>query len=382
MREFYLDNASTTRLSTEALHEILPFLGVKYGNPSSLHQLGSETRTAIEQARKTIAKCINAKPNEIYFTSGGSESDNWAIQGIVKSLKGKGKNHIITSAFEHHAILHTCETLKKEGFEITLLDVHEDGIVRPEELEQAITDKTALVSIMFANNEIGTIQPIRELGRICRKYNVPFHTDAVQALGNTKIDVYYQFIDLLSMSAHKVHGLKGCGALYIRNGINIEPLIYGGGQEQGKRAGTENVVGIVSFAHALKQKTEEYLNQNLRKIATRDKFIKKLLTIPDSQINGSIGNRLSGNINISFKGIEGESLLLRLNRKGIYVSAGSACNSGSLKPSHVLTAIGVPDNIAKGTIRITFDEELSDDDIDYITETISEEIQFLRRINN
>lgn len=380
MREFYLDNASTTRLSTEALHEILPFLGVKYGNPSSLHQLGSETRTAIEQARKTIAKCINAKPNEIYFTSGGSESDNWAIQGIVKSLKGKGKNHIITSAFEHHAVLHTCETLKKEGFEITLLDVHEDGIVRPEELEQAITDKTALVSIMFANNEIGTIQPIRELGRICRKYNVPFHTDAVQALGNTKIDVYYQFIDLLSMSAHKVHGLKGCGALYIRNGINIEPLIYGGGQEQGKRAGTENVVGIVSFAHALKQKTEEYLNQNLRKIATRDKFIKKLLTIPDSQINGSIGNRLSGNINISFKGIEGESLLLRLNRKGIYVSAGSACNSGSLKPSHVLTAIGVPDNIAKGTIRITFDEELSDDDIDYITDIISNEVNFLRSI--
>ena len=324
---------------------------------------------------------MGAKINEIFFTSCGSESDNWAIKGVAHAMLKKGKDHIITSKFEHHAVLHTVKALEKEGFSVTYLDVHEDGIVRVGELEQAITNKTALVTIMYANNEIGTIQPIREIGAICRKHKVLFHTDAVQAAGNIKIDVNEQNIDLLSISGHKFHGPKGVGVLFIRNGVSIERLIEGGAQERGQRAGTENVAGIVGLSTALKIACDNMPKRNANLIAMRDKLIENLLKIKHSRLNGHRTKRLPGNVNLSFSGIEGESLLLMLNANGICASSGSACTSGSLDPSHVLLAIGLPHEIAHGSLRLSLSDENSMDDVDYILEILPPIIDKLRSMS-
>lgn len=382
MREVYADNSATTRLSPVVLEKMMPYLTEHYGNPSSIYRLGGKAKEAVEGARENIAKNLGAeKPNEIYFTSGGSESDNWAIRGVAHTMKAKGKNHIITSKFEHHAVLHTCEALEKEGFEVTYLDVYENGIVRPEDVESAIKDTTALVTIMYANNEIGTIQPISEIGAICRKHNVIFHTDAVQAAGYVKINVAEQNIDLLSMTAHKLHGPKGTGLLYVRRGIVIENLIYGGAQEKGKRAGTENVAGIVGLDAAL-QIAVDTMDERNKKIADlRDKLIDSLLKIERSRLNGDRVHRLPNNINMCFEGIEGESLLLKLDMNGIQSSSGSACTSGSLDPSHVLLAIGLPHEIAHGSMRLSFSEETTEEDIDYIAKVVPEVVTYLRNMS-
>lgn len=381
MSRIYADNAATTALSPEVLQDMMPYLTTVYGNPSSMYSIGSEAQKAVELARVDVAEAINALPREIFFTSGGSESDNWAIKGVARALKAKGKNHIITSAFEHHAVLHTCDALKKEGFEITLLDVHSDGLVRPEELEAAIKDTTALVSIMYANNEIGTIQPIEELGAVCRRYGVLFHTDAVQAMGNVPIDVKKQNIDLLSMTAHKLHGPKGCGALYIRQGVRPQILIDGGAQERGMRAGTENVAGIVGLASAVKRAkaTMEHRTEKLTRL--RNKLIDSLSKIERSRLNGDKEKRLPGNINMCFEGIEGEALLLRLDLMGICASSGSACTSGSLDPSHVLLAIGLPHEIAHGSLRLSFSDETTEEDIDYIAKCVPQVVNTLRSMS-
>lgn len=381
MSRIYADNAATTALSPEVLQDMMPYLTTVYGNPSSMYSIGSEAQKAVELARVDVAEAINALPREIFFTSGGSESDNWAIKGVARALKAKGKNHIITSAFEHHAVLHTCDALKKEGFEITLLDVHSDGLVRPEELEAAIKDTTALVSIMYANNEIGTIQPIEELGAVCRRHGVLFHTDAVQAMGNVPIDVKKQNIDLLSMTAHKLHGPKGCGALYIRQGVRPQILIDGGAQERGMRAGTENVAGIVGLASAVKRAkaTMEQRTEKLTRL--RNKLIDSLSKIERSRLNGDREKRLPGNINMCFEGIEGEALLLRLDLMGICASSGSACTSGSLDPSHVLLAIGLPHEIAHGSLRLSFSDETTEEDIDYIAKCVPQVVNTLRSMS-
>lgn len=381
MNRIYADNAATTALSPEVLQDMMPYLTTVYGNPSSMYSIGSEAQKAVELARVDVAEAINALPREIFFTSGGSESDNWAIKGVARALKAKGKNHIITSAFEHHAVLHTCDALKKEGFEITLLDVHSDGLVRPEELEAAIKDTTALVSIMYANNEIGTIQPIEELGAVCRRHGVLFHTDAVQAMGNVPIDVKKQNIDLLSMTAHKLHGPKGCGALYIRQGVRPQILIDGGAQERGMRAGTENVAGIVGLASAVKRAkaTMEHRTEKLTRL--RNKLIDSLSKIERSRLNGDREKRLPGNINMCFEGIEGEALLLRLDLMGICASSGSACTSGSLDPSHVLLAIGLPHEIAHGSLRLSFSDETTEEDIDYIAKCVPQVVNTLRSMS-
>lgn len=381
MNRIYADNAATTALSPEVLQDMMPYLTTVYGNPSSMYSIGSEAQKAVELARVDVAEVINALPREIFFTSGGSESDNWAIKGVARALKAKGKNHIITSAFEHHAVLHTCDALKKEGFEITLLDVHSDGLVRPEELEAAIKDTTALVSIMYANNEIGTIQPIEELGAVCRRHGVLFHTDAVQAMGNVPIDVKKQNIDLLSMTAHKLHGPKGCGALYIRQGVRPQILIDGGAQERGMRAGTENVAGIVGLASAVKRAkaTMEHRTEKLTRL--RNKLIDSLSKIERSRLNGDKEKRLPGNINMCFEGIEGEALLLRLDLMGICASSGSACTSGSLDPSHVLLAIGLPHEIAHGSLRLSFSDETTEEDIDYIAKCVPQVVNTLRSMS-
>lgn len=381
MNRIYADNAATTALSPEVLQDMMPYLTTVYGNPSSMYSIGSEAQKAVELARVDVAEAINALPREIFFTSGGSESDNWAIKGVARTLKAKGKNHIITSAFEHHAVLHTCDALKKEGFEITLLDVHSDGLVRPEELEAAIKDTTALVSIMYANNEIGTIQPIEELGAVCRRHGVLFHTDAVQAMGNVPIDVKKQNIDLLSMTAHKLHGPKGCGALYIRQGVRPQILIDGGAQERGMRAGTENVAGIVGLASAVKRAkaTMEHRTEKLTRL--RNKLIDSLSKIERSRLNGDKEKRLPGNINMCFEGIEGEALLLRLDLMGICASSGSACTSGSLDPSHVLLAIGLPHEIAHGSLRLSFSDETTEEDIDYIAKCVPQVVNTLRSMS-
>lgn len=382
MREVYADNSATTRLSPVVLEKMMPYLTEQYGNPSSIYRLGGKAKEAVEGARENIAKNLGAaKPNEIYFTSGGSESDNWAIRGVAHTMKAKGKNHIITSKFEHHAVLHTCEALEKEGFEVTYLDVYENGIVRPEDVESAIKDTTALVTIMYANNEIGTIQPISEIGAICRKHNVIFHTDAVQAAGYVKINVAEQNIDLLSMTAHKLHGPKGTGLLYVRRGIVIENLIYGGAQEKGKRAGTENVAGIVGLDAALQIAVDTMDERNKKIAALRDKLIDSLLKIERSRLNGDRVHRLPNNINMCFEGIEGESLLLKLDMNGIQSSSGSACTSGSLDPSHVLLAIGLPHEIAHGSMRLSFSEETTEDDIDYIAKVVPEVVTYLRNMS-
>lgn len=381
MNRIYADNAATTALSPEVLQDMMPYLTTVYGNPSSMYSIGSEAQKAVELARVDVAEVINALPREIFFTSGGSESDNWAIKGVARALKAKGKNHIITSAFEHHAVLHTCDALKKEGFEITLLDVHSDGLVRPEELEAAIKDTTALVSIMYANNEIGTIQPIEELGAICRRHGVLFHTDAVQAMGNVPIDVKKQNIDLLSMTAHKLHGPKGCGALYIRQGVRPQILIDGGAQERGMRAGTENVAGIVGLASAVKRAKATMEQRTERLTGLRNRLIDSLSKIERSRLNGDREKRLPGNINMCFEGIEGEALLLRLDLMGICASSGSACTSGSLDPSHVLLAIGLPHEIAHGSLRLSFSDETTEEDIDYIAKCVPQVVNTLRSMS-
>lgn len=381
MNRIYADNAATTALSPEVLQDMMPYLTTVYGNPSSMYSIGSEAQKAVELARVDVAEAINALPREIFFTSGGSESDNWAIKGVARALKAKGKNHIITSAFEHHAVLHTCDALKKEGFEITLLDVRSDGLVRPEELEAAIKDTTALVSIMYANNEIGTIQPIEELGAVCRRHGVLFHTDAVQAMGNVPIDVKKQNIDLLSMTAHKLHGPKGCGALYIRQGVRPQILIDGGAQERGMRAGTENVAGIVGLASAVKRAKATMKQRTERLTGLRNRLIDSLSKIERSRLNGDREKRLPGNINMCFEGIEGEALLLRLDLMGICASSGSACTSGSLDPSHVLLAIGLPHEIAHGSLRLSFSDETTEEDIDYIAKCVPQVVNTLRSMS-
>lgn len=380
-RQVYADNAATTAVSPAVLEAMLPFFTEDYGNPSSLYAIGVRARTAIDKAREAVALCLNAEPGEIYFTGGGSESDNWAIKGMAQKLKAQGKNHIITTSFEHHAVLHTCEALKREGFELSLLPVHEDGLVRPEELEAAIKDRTALVSIMYANNEIGTVQPIEELGAICKKHSVLFHTDAVQAVGNIAIDVKKENIDMLSLSGHKLHAPKGVGALYLRKGLVLPNLIDGGAQEKGRRAGTENVAGIVALGKAIElaQSTMEQRNKKLS--AMRDRLIDQVLKIERSRLNGDRTRRLPGNASFCFEGVEGESLLLMLDLKGIAASSGSACTSGSLDPSHVLLALGLPHEIAHGSLRLSFSDNNTEEDIDYILEVLPPIIERLRMMS-
>ncbi len=374
----YADNAATTKMSEAAVHTMISVINENYGNPSSLYSIGQQAKETLEEARKTVAEAIGAEPREILFTSGGSEADNQAIRSMAEEGKKKGKTHIISSAFEHHAVLHTLEKLKKEGFEITLLDVHEDGLVRPEELEQAIREDTCLVTIMYANNEIGTIQPIREIGAVCRKHGVPFHTDAVQAVGHIPVDVNEDSIDLLSASAHKFHGPKGVGFLYARKGIRLTNLIEGGAQERGKRAGTENVPGIAAMATALKEAVANMDRNTALLTSNRDRLIDGLAKIPHSALNGDAKRRLPGNVNFCFEGIEGESLLLLLDDKGIEASSGSACTSGSLDPSHVLLAIGRVHDVAHGSLRLSIGEDLSREDADYIIRSVSEVVEYLR----
>lgn len=377
----YADNAATTKLSPTVFEAMKPYLLDVYGNPSSLYKLGIQSRKAVDTARETVAECINAEPREIFFLSGGSEADNWAIKSAAELGAKKGKKHIISSKFEHHAVLHTLEYLEKHGFEVTLLDVHEDGLVRPEELENVIREDTALVTIMTANNEIGTIQPVKELAAICKKHNVLFHTDAVQAVGTIPIDVKDIGCDMLSMSGHKFHAPKGVGAIYIRKGIILPNLIHGGAQERGMRAGTENIAGVVGMSVALKESCEKMAVRNARLEKMRDRLIDGLLKIDRSRINGDRIKRLPGNVNMCFEGIEGESLLLMLDMKGIEASSGSACTSGSLDPSHVLLAIGLPHEIAHGSLRLTFSDDNTEEDIDYILSTVPSVVERLRSMS-
>lgn len=376
--KIYADNAATTRMSRTAIDAMIPYMENVYGNPSSLYSIGQEAKEALEEAREKVAAVINADPKEILFTSGGSEADNQALRSAAEIGKRKGKRHIISSAFEHHAILHTLQRLEKEGFEVTLLPVHEDGLVRVDELEAAIREDTCLVSIMTANNEIGTIQPIAEIGEVCHKHGVLFHTDAVQAVGHLPIDVKAMQIDMLSASGHKFHGPKGVGFLYARKGIALTNLIEGGAQEKGKRAGTENVPGIMSMTAAL-QEAAANLDQNAaHQTALRDRLIKGLAEIPHSALNGDAHRRLPGNVNFCFEGIEGESLLLLLDDKGISASSGSACTSGSLDPSHVLLAIGRVHDVAHGSLRLSLGEEITEEEVDYIVQSVKEVVEYLR----
>ena len=380
-RSVYADNAATTAVSAEVLEAMLPFYKEVYGNPSSLYSLGRDAKTALEEARARTAGCLGANANEIYFTSCGSESDNWAVKGAARAQRKKGKNHIITSAFEHHAVLHTCQALEKEGFEVTYLNVHENGIVHPDELEAAITDKTALVTIMYANNEIGTIQPIPEIGAICKKHGVLFHTDAVQAIGNVHINVKEQNIDMLSLSGHKIHASKGVGALYLRSGVSIENFMDGGAQERGRRAGTENVAEIVGLSVAMERACSTVDQRIARLTPMRDKLIHEILKIDRSRLNGDLEHRLPGNVSFCFQGVEGESLLLMLDMKGICASSGSACTSGSLDPSHVLLSIGLPHEVAHGSLRLSLGEENTDEDVDYLLQAVPEVVEYLRNMS-
>ena len=376
--KIYADNAATTRMSRTAIDAMIPYMENVYGNPSSLYSIGQEAKEALEQAREEVAAVINADPREILFTSGGSEADNQALRSAAVIGAKKGKKHIISSAFEHHAILHTLNRLEKEGYEVTLLPVHEDGLVRPEELEAAIREDTCLVSIMYANNEIGTVQPIHEIGEICKKHGVLFHTDAVQAVGHVKIDVKADHIDMLSASAHKFHGPKGTGFLYARKGIALTNLIEGGAQEKGKRAGTENVPGIMAMAAALKEAAGNLEQNAAHQAALRDRLIEGLSKIPHSALNGDAKKRLPGNVNFCFEGIEGESLLLLLDDRGISASSGSACTSGSLDPSHVLLAIGRVHDVAHGSLRLSLGEEITEEEVDYLIQNVKEVVEYLR----
>ena len=376
--KIYADNAATTRPSKTVISVMTKALESVYGNPSSLYSTGQEAREALEQARADVAAVINAEPREILFTSGGSEADNQALRSAAALGRKNGKMHIISTAFEHHAILHTLERLEKEGFEVTLLDVHEDGLVRPEELEDAIREDTCLVTVMFANNEIGTIQPIAEIGAICKKHNVIFHTDAVQAVAHVPIDVKAMNIDMLSASGHKFHASKGVGFLYCRKGIRLTNLIDGGAQERGKRAGTENVPGILGMAAALKEAAANMEKNAAHMSAMRDRLIAGLQQIPHSALNGDAVKRLPGNVNFCFEGIEGESLLLLLDDRGICPSSGSACTSGSLDPSHVLLAIGRVHDVAHGSLRLSIGEDVTEEEIDYLITSVKEVVEYLR----
>lgn len=374
----YADNAATTKISDEALKTFVEVSTKEFGNPSSLYTTGQTAKEVLEQAREDIASVINAEPREILFTSGGSEADNQAIISAAKFGAIKGKKHIISTAFEHHAVLHTLRKLEKEGYEVTLLDVHENGIVTAEEVENAIREDTALVTIMFANNEIGTIQPIKDIGAVCKKHGVLFHTDAVQAIGHIEIDVKDLNVDMLSASAHKFHGPKGVGFLYFRKGILLQNLIEGGAQERGKRAGTENVPGIAAMATALKAANAAIPAHYDSLKAKRDKLIKGLSEIPHSALNGDASKRLPGNVNFCFEGIEGESLLLLLDDKGVAASSGSACTSGSLDPSHVLLAIGRVHDVAHGSLRLSIEDDITDAEIDEIIKAVKEVVEYLR----
>lgn len=374
----YADNAATTAMSEAAINTMTSLIRDTYGNPSSLYEFGQKAKEVLEQAREDIAKTIGADPKEILFTSGGSEADNQAIISAAKLGAAKGKKHIISSAFEHHAVLHTLNKLAKEGYEITLLDVHENGIIKPEEVAAAIREDTALVTIMYANNEIGTIQDIKGIGAVCREKGVIFHTDAVQAIGHLHIDVNEENIDMLSASAHKFHGPKGVGFLYAKKGIRLTNLIEGGAQEKGRRAGTENVPGIAAMATALKESVENIDKNTERLTSVRNKIIAGLKEIPHSAINGDEENRLPSNVNFCFEGIEGESLLLLLDDKGIAASSGSACTSGSLDPSHVLLAIGRVHDVAHGSLRLSIGENITDEEADYIIKSVKEVVEYLR----
>ena len=377
----YADNAATTKLSPTALEAMLPYLTEQYGNPSSLYSFAQQAAEALAGARQTVADCLHCRPDEIYFTSGGSEADNQAILSAARLGRLRGKTHIISTAFEHHAVLHTLQKLEKEGFTITLLDVHENGLITPQQVAEAITEETCLVTVMYANNEIGTIQPIAEIGQVCREKKVPFHTDAVQAAGHLAIDVHAQNIDMLSLSGHKFHGPKGTGALFVRKGLTLYPLIEGGAQERRKRAGTENIPGIVGLATALKDACD-HLEENAAKVsALRDKLIDGLSAIPHAALNGDRDHRLPGNVNFCFEGIEGESLLLLLDDKGICASSGSACTSGSLDPSHVLLAIGRPHEVAHGSLRLSLCEWNTEEEINAILEAVPQVVDYLRNMS-
>ena len=381
MRTIYVDNAATTQTSKKVIDGMLPYMYEQYGNPSSLHSVGQRAKEVLEEARAKVARCLNANPNEIYFTSGGSESDNQAILSAAEIGLKRGKKHIISTKVEHHAVLHTLNKLKKQGFDIELLDVDKEGFVTPEQVKDAIRDDTCLVTIMYANNEIGTIMPIKEIGAVCRKKGVTFHTDAVQAAGHLKIDVQDQNIDMLSLSAHKFHGPKGVGALYVKKGIFLSNLIEGGAQERNRRAGTENIPGIVGLSIALEDATEHLEENNHKMIILRDKLIEGLSQIEHSALNGPRTNRSANNVNFCFEGIEGESLLLLLDAKGICASSGSACTSGSLDPSHVLLAIGRPHEVAHGSLRLSLSESNTEEEIDYIIEQVEQVVCYLRRMS-
>ncbi len=377
----YADNAATTKLKPEILNEMMPYLTEEYGNPSSIYKYAANSKKAIDAAREKIANSFNAESKEIIFTSGASEADNWAIKGIAYSLRNKG-NHIITTKIEHHAVLHTTEYLEKQGYEVTYLDVDEDGLINLKQLEDAITDKTILISVIFANNEIGTIQPIKEIGEIAKKHGVYFHTDAVQAVGNVHIDVKEMNIDLMSLTAHKVYGPKGVGALYVKKGVKLHPFIHGGGQEKGRRAGTENVAGIVGFGKAVELATTGIDEKVKRITELRDLYINTVLKeIPYVRLNGHRTQRLCNNANMSFRYIEGEALLLMLDMAGICASSGSACTSGSLDPSHVLLAIGLPHEIAHGSLRISFGDFNTKEDVYYIVEKLKGIVSRLREMS-
>lgn len=377
----YLDNAATTKMSEVAIKAMIPYMNEIYGNPSSLHSVGQEANEALQNARERIAKLLGCEPKEITFTSGGSEADNQAIISAARFGERKGKKHIISTAFEHHAVLHTLEKLEKQGFEVTILDVHENGLISAEQVRNAIRDDTCLVTVMYANNEIGTIQPIAEIGAVCREKGVLFHTDAVQAVGHLHINVKEQNIDMLSLSAHKFHGPKGVGVLYTRKGIPLTTLIEGGAQERGKRAGTENIPAIMGMVTALEEACAKIEENTAKLIALRDKLIAGLSEIPHSILNGDAKQRLPGNVNFCFEGIEGESLLLLLDDKGICASSGSACTSGSLDPSHVLLAIGRVHDIAHGSLRLSLSEENTEEEIDYTIKAVKEVVEYLRGIS-
>jgi len=377
----YADNAATTSVSKTALDAMLPYLTENYGNPSSLYSFAQKVTEAVAEARATVAKCIGAEPKEIYFTSGGSEADNQAIFSAARIGARKGKKHIISSKFEHHAVLHALKRLEKDGYEVTLLDVHEDGVVRLEELEAAMREDTCLVTIMLANNEIGTIQPVKEIGALCRERKIPFHTDAVQAVGHIPVDVNEMNIDMLSLSGHKFHAPKGIGVLYVKKNIPLFNLIEGGAQERGKRAGTENVAGMVALAAALKESCDNMEENNARIIPMRDRLFEELGKIPHSKINGSLEHHVPGTVNMCFEGIEGESLLLMLDANGICASSGSACTSGSLDPSHVLLSLGLPHEVAHGSLRLSIGEYNTMEEIEHICQVVPKVVSYLRNMS-
>ncbi|MGN0719778.1 MAG: cysteine desulfurase NifS [Anaerovoracaceae bacterium] len=382
MRNVYLDYSATTPVKDEVLQEMIPYFTEKFGNPSSLYDKGLESKAAVTHAREQVAALIGAQPREVFFTAGGTESDNWVVFGTADKLKEKG-NHIITTKVEHHAMLHSCQFLEKHGYEVTYLDINKDGLVSPQDLEDAITDRTILISIMMVNNEIGTVQPIKELAAVAKKHNILFHTDAVQALGNVPIDVKEMGIDLMSLSSHKIYGPKGSGALYIRRGVQISNYLHGGAQESKRRAGTENLTGIVGFGKAAELAKEHFDEHVAHCSSLRNHLVERVLSeIPNTFVNGTMEHRHPGNANITFEYIEGEAILLLLNQAGISVSTGSACSSASLEPSHVLSALGVPVEMIHGTVRFTIGDMTTLEDVDYTVDTLKQVVGRLREISS